>query len=705
MALRWIKKRDGRRVRFEAEKLADSISEAAREAGEPHGVPAGELALVVAHFLEKHFTDRIPEVSDLRDLVEKLLLDTGHPRVAAAFVAGRERRDRLREELVVVRSEDDGLGFAEGPGAGAGSGPGSASGEAGDPWAKGRIVVALERRGLETALADEIAAAVEAKVFALGVRRVTAGVVRELVDLEVAGRRLAQRFRLGRPGEVVVRTDEIRRRLLEDGAAATPEGAEGGAGADVLARLALAEVYPPDAAEAHRAGEIHIAGLGRPLRLVAGAIDLEAVKVQGGRSVATAGDLGAALAGAVLRAAARHGRAVAVPWADVLLAPFVRKKEPAARREVREMLRALAAAAGGVAPAVFLHVAGATPPELAGRPAIGPGARTWHATYGELGPEVERAARLLLEAPDADGLAPAAPARVVSVAAGEAPPAPVAAALDALAAHVLVQGPGLAPPLARGLAPPAPAPASRRASAAGSEPAPAVHAGCAALVALNVARAAYRAGSGPDALAAFERELEGALGMALDAFKARADDLLAHVWRPPLPLWEPAAPAVRPDPFATPAARAVYGLALVGWVEAARALAGDAAGSDAVPGAEEAVAAVLLRLARRAVAEGGRRGLAVAVCDADLGLARRRLADLDLARFRAARTVVRAGPGGAHDFAYGAGLLATAPAAEAARAARLLARPLGLAPFVARGPELRGRVEAVVAAVAAVAAG
>src|SRR5688572_28707368 len=260
MSLRWVRKRDGRRAPFDPRKLGESVAVAARVAGEEARVPSEEIAEIAALFLEQRFKDRIPETSDIMDLVEKALLETGHSRTAAVYAEKIKARARTRRELVVHREgapvAPDGEPLNAPPG---------------EAWAEGKIVESLERRRVPSSVAEEVAAAVEQKVFGLGLRRIPASLVREIVNAELADRGMSAH--MGRPHEVAIPTEEVRQLLVAayvrragGMSASAPGGAEAAVGQDVLARFALAEIYPPSVADAHVDGRIHIQDLGRPLR-------------------------------------------------------------------------------------------------------------------------------------------------------------------------------------------------------------------------------------------------------------------------------------------------------------------------------------------------------------------------------------------------------------------------------------------------------
>ena len=80
-----VRKRDGRLVAFDESKIADAIHKAACAAGTGDRFLSEELAGVVTLFLEKRYAG-VPGIEDIQDMVEKVLIETGHARMAKAYI-------------------------------------------------------------------------------------------------------------------------------------------------------------------------------------------------------------------------------------------------------------------------------------------------------------------------------------------------------------------------------------------------------------------------------------------------------------------------------------------------------------------------------------------------------------------------------------------------------------------------------------------
>lgn len=254
-ARRLVRKRDGREVAFDPGKIADSIYRASEAAGRPDRLLAEELASVVALFLEREFPQRVPTIEEVADLVERVLVETGHARTAREFILERDRRRRIRAALRVRSLPDPARG---GPSVDA-RGRGRAA-----PWSKARIVEALVREaGLSEELAEEVASAVERRVFDSGLRRVSTAVVRALVDNELFERGFEDHIE--RQSVLGVPRFDLERLV---GAGGGHEDLSREIADRVWRQYALLAVHgggEDSTASLHAAGALHLGGLEAPL--------------------------------------------------------------------------------------------------------------------------------------------------------------------------------------------------------------------------------------------------------------------------------------------------------------------------------------------------------------------------------------------------------------------------------------------------------
>lgn len=92
-----IKKRDGREVPFNIEKIANAIFKAANVTGGKDYNTALTLAEKVAEYIECNLGKTVPGVEEIQDAVEKILIETGHARTAKEYILYRSERTRVRE--------------------------------------------------------------------------------------------------------------------------------------------------------------------------------------------------------------------------------------------------------------------------------------------------------------------------------------------------------------------------------------------------------------------------------------------------------------------------------------------------------------------------------------------------------------------------------------------------------------------------------
>lgn len=92
-----IRKRDGREVPFNIEKIANAIYKAASATGGRDYDTALRLAEKVVEYLESNLHKKAPTVEEIQDAVEKILIEKGHARTAKEFILYRAERTRIRE--------------------------------------------------------------------------------------------------------------------------------------------------------------------------------------------------------------------------------------------------------------------------------------------------------------------------------------------------------------------------------------------------------------------------------------------------------------------------------------------------------------------------------------------------------------------------------------------------------------------------------
>ena len=100
-----IRKRDGRVVKFDPEKITSAIAKAGAATAEYETGTAKRLTIKVLALAEQLLGDRIPSVEEIQDIVEETLLQSPYRKTAKAYIIYRDQHARLRE--VVNKMEVD----------------------------------------------------------------------------------------------------------------------------------------------------------------------------------------------------------------------------------------------------------------------------------------------------------------------------------------------------------------------------------------------------------------------------------------------------------------------------------------------------------------------------------------------------------------------------------------------------------------------
>lgn len=343
-----IAKRDGREVPFDEEKIRSAVARAQAAVGEDDAHLPAEVSTLVRLALDERRGGEgepaaVPGIEEIQDLVERALIELGRAQVAKAYIVYRERRAQVREALLVHR-------------AGTRSRGGDVTVEDRQTlsrWDKGRIVAALMGEAeLPRAVAERVAARVEARVFELGQKRVSTGLVRELVDGELM--ELGLEAALRRQTSIGVPLHDLRGLLAQQEEAPDPRRAAGAgrlsaAGlearvcAEVLRRHALFELLPREVVERHLAGDLEVVGLESLVRPLWLSVPCELWLA---RSEVAASDA-FALLDALARALREVGRGVVLEDGSALVAALTaRARGDEALGQWLAALAALARAAG-----------------------------------------------------------------------------------------------------------------------------------------------------------------------------------------------------------------------------------------------------------------------------------------------------------------------------------------------------------------------
>ncbi len=395
-----VRKRDGRVVQFDQQKIADAIFKAAQAVGGEDRQLAEELAGVVNLFLEKHYPEASPGIEDVQDMVEKVLIETGHAKTAKAYIIYREKRGRARQALQVRKkirkaptrgdtSTDIAL-LVEGK-----------AHEELDSWDRSRIAEALAvEADLDETLASEIAAGVEKRVIESGLRRVSTALIRALVDNELLDRGLERSFQkqavIGMPKYDLEQLVLSKSSENSNITANNPEAINLTIAEHALKQYALQEIFSSEVADAHKVGLIHLHDLGYPTRVYCSSHSLEYIKKYGLQlsNLDTAsgpakhartltGHLNTFLASMQ----AYYAGALGVGYINILYAPYLEgMSEEEMRQEAQYLIFSSSQNAfsrGGQTLFLDFNIHTGIPRYISDLQAIGPGGKYTGKTYGD----------------------------------------------------------------------------------------------------------------------------------------------------------------------------------------------------------------------------------------------------------------------------------------------------------------------------------
>jgi hypothetical protein len=221
---------------------------------------------MVVYFLDTQHGERAqpPGADDVDDMIEKALLSSPDLHaVAKAFLAGRQQRREIRELEESIAPE---------------AGPQVAKPDLGlGGWNRAFIAAAIMREhNLDASTAGEVAEAVERKVKELDLARVTTGLIRELVDVELLSRALVTE-----PGSVSIPRFDIDQWVFPGEETDAPPVAEQAELAERAARRLMTQyalsILPPEAREAHLDSRVHFEALHAPAAVAAVRLDVPAL--------------------------------------------------------------------------------------------------------------------------------------------------------------------------------------------------------------------------------------------------------------------------------------------------------------------------------------------------------------------------------------------------------------------------------------------
>ncbi|MBE6447603.1 MAG: ribonucleoside triphosphate reductase [Alphaproteobacteria bacterium] len=96
--LDFVLKRNGAKVKFDAEKIVNAIKAAGLETGEFDEAEARHLTFDVIKVLKHRFEQSTPDIEKIQDIVEQVLINSNYFKTARAYIVYRSKRGELRKD-------------------------------------------------------------------------------------------------------------------------------------------------------------------------------------------------------------------------------------------------------------------------------------------------------------------------------------------------------------------------------------------------------------------------------------------------------------------------------------------------------------------------------------------------------------------------------------------------------------------------------
>ncbi len=407
--IEFVRKRDGRLVAYDRSKITEAIFKAVKAVGGEDREKAEELARQAENYLLTQGYE-VPDIEEIQDAVEKILIENGHAKTAKAFILYRDWRNRQRSLIKVRKSTNKNTSTTDlsllvyTP-----------QEEVLLPWDKNRITNALIKEcQLSPAVANAIATAVEGKVFRSGLKETTTTLIREMVNNELLIRgyrkKLATQQILGVPVYNLEQVIYSKSKENSNISANNPEAVNLTIAEQVLKQYSLQRVFSPEVSEAHLRGIIHIHDLGYPTRVYCSSHSLEYLKKYGlelenldtsSLPAAHARTLTGHLNTFLASMQAYYAGALGVGYLNVFYAPYlVGMSDKEMKQEAQYLIFSgsqNAFSRGGQTLFLDFNIHTGIPRYLEDVPAIGPRGKATGKTYKAYKKEAMKFARALME--------------------------------------------------------------------------------------------------------------------------------------------------------------------------------------------------------------------------------------------------------------------------------------------------------------------
>ena len=108
MKITQIRKRDGRLVKFDKNKIVNAIFKAMQSEEEGDEKSAEKLADKVVSLLERETpVNKVPTVEGVQDIVERVMMEEGFTKVAKSYILYRQKRKEIRDMKALIGVQDE----------------------------------------------------------------------------------------------------------------------------------------------------------------------------------------------------------------------------------------------------------------------------------------------------------------------------------------------------------------------------------------------------------------------------------------------------------------------------------------------------------------------------------------------------------------------------------------------------------------------
>ncbi|MCR5224939.1 MAG: ribonucleoside triphosphate reductase [Alphaproteobacteria bacterium] len=95
---RFVLKRNGAKVAFDSEKIVNAVKKAGMETGEFTEADARHITFKVVKILKHKYSNETPDIEQIQDIVEEVLISENYFKTARAYIVYREKHGEIRKD-------------------------------------------------------------------------------------------------------------------------------------------------------------------------------------------------------------------------------------------------------------------------------------------------------------------------------------------------------------------------------------------------------------------------------------------------------------------------------------------------------------------------------------------------------------------------------------------------------------------------------